>query len=93
MSTRDYSLTGFNRITLKFPMEIEVVRSDSFGVTLTGTETQLKNVKVVQNGDQITISYDINLSSILAVPSRGCIRVSPCLTFVSLPFQVPQGFG
>jgi hypothetical protein len=45
-----------------------VVRSDSFGVTLTGTETQLKNVKVVQNGDQITISYDINLSSILAVP-------------------------
>jgi hypothetical protein len=77
MSTKEYNLTGFNRITVRFAMEFEIVRGDAFNVSVSGNETQVSNMNVVQEGDRLTIGYNINLVSIFAAPfSRMHARVT-----------------
>jgi hypothetical protein len=68
MSSKDFAISSVNRISIRFPLEIEIVRSDSPGVTVSGSETQVNNVSVVQEGDRLTIGYKINLASIIAAP-------------------------
>ncbi len=68
MSSKEFALSGFNRINIKFPLEVEIVRADSFGVTVSGNDTQVNNVTVVQEGERLTVGYKISLASILAAP-------------------------
>jgi hypothetical protein len=68
MSSKEYPASGFNRVNVRFPLEIELVRADSFGVAVTGNEKQLDHVTVVQEGDRLTIGYSISLASIIAAP-------------------------
>jgi hypothetical protein len=68
MSTRDFNVSGFNRIHIKWAMEVEIVRGDVFGVSVTGTDTQIKNVNVAVEGDRLNLGYDLNLVSIIALP-------------------------
>jgi hypothetical protein len=77
MSTKEFNVSGFNKISVKFAMEIEIVRSDSFSFSFTGSDTQVNNIQVAQEGDWLTISYNINLVSILAAPfSRMHARIT-----------------
>ena len=68
MSSKEFTVSGFNRISIRFPVEIEIVKADGFGVTVSGNETQVNNVTVVQEGDRLTVGYNINLASIIAAP-------------------------
>ena len=68
MSSKEFAVSGFDRITIKFPLEVEIVRADSFGVTVSGNETQVNNVTVVQEGERLTVGYKISLASIFAAP-------------------------
>jgi hypothetical protein len=68
MSSKEFTASGVNRVSVRFPLEIEIIRAESPGVTVTGNETQVDNVTVVQEGDRLTLGYNINLVSIIAAP-------------------------
>jgi hypothetical protein len=77
MSTKEFNVSGFNRVHAKFAMEIEIVQSETCSVSVSGGETQVNNIQVVQDGEQLTISYNLNLVSILVAPfSRLHARIS-----------------
>lgn len=77
MSTKQFNVSGFNRIHVKFAMEIEILRADSFSVNVSGNETQVNNININQEGEKLTISYNINLMSIFAAPfSRMHARIT-----------------
>ncbi len=68
MSTKQFNVSGFNGIHIKFAMEIEILQSDTFSVSVSGSDTQLNNINVAQEGETLTISYNLNLMSIFAAP-------------------------
>jgi hypothetical protein len=68
MSTKEFDISGFTRIHVKFAMELEIVQSEKFSIGITGGDTQVNNIQVVQDGDRITINYNLNLVSILVAP-------------------------
>jgi hypothetical protein len=77
MSTKEYNLSGFNRIQVKFPIDLEIVRAEAYGVHAEGNDTQLDHLKITQEGDRLIVSYGINLMSVLAAPfSRMHARIS-----------------
>ncbi len=77
MSTKEYNLSGFNRIQAMFAMDVDIVRSDSFSVIAAGSDTQLSNLNIVQDGDKLKIGYSLNLRSVLAAPfSRMHARIT-----------------
>ena len=68
MSTKEFNLSGFSRISVKFAMEIEIVRSDSYSVSVSGNVVHVNNINMTQEGDRLAIGYNINLASIVAAP-------------------------
>jgi Putative auto-transporter adhesin, head GIN domain len=77
MSTKEYNLSGFTRIQVKFAMDLDIVRSDTYSIITAGNDTQLDNLNVAQEGDRLTIGYSLNLKSVLAVPfSRMHARIT-----------------
>jgi hypothetical protein len=68
MSSRDFVVNHFNRVNVKFAMEVEVVKSDSCSVSISGGDTQINNIQVTQEGEWINIGYNLNLVSILVAP-------------------------
>jgi len=68
MSTKEFNLTGFNRIRVKHAMELEILRGEKYTISITGGDTQVNNIQVIQEGEGITISYNLNLVSILVAP-------------------------
>jgi hypothetical protein len=77
MSNEEYDLKGFNRITVKFAMEVDIIRADEFSIKISGSDTQLDNIKVIQEDERLSFSYDINLMSVLAAPfSRMHARIT-----------------
>ena len=77
MSTKEYQMSGFNRISVRFAMEVEIVRADEYSISISGSDKQLENINAVQQGDRLTLSYNLNLASILAAPfSRVHARIT-----------------
>ncbi len=68
MSTKEFNLTGFNRILVKHAMELEILRGEKYTISITGGDTQVNTIQVIQEGEGITISYNLNLVSILVAP-------------------------
>ena len=68
MATENYDLKDFKRISIKHAMEVDIIRADEYSISVSGNDTQLDNLKVVQEDDGLSFSYDINLGSILAAP-------------------------
>jgi hypothetical protein len=68
MSTENYDLKGFNRISIKYAMEVDIVRADEYSINVSGGDTQLDNLKVIQEDDTLSFGYDLNLMSVLAAP-------------------------
>ena len=81
MATRDFNVSGFIRVHIKWAMEVEIVRGDTFSLSVTGTDTQVKNVNAVVEGDRLTIGYDLNLISLFALPFN---RMSAKITMPEL---------
>jgi hypothetical protein len=68
MDSEAYNLSGFTRVNIRFAMEVEIVRSDSFSVNVSGSDTFLDNVDVYLEGDKLVLGYDLNLMSFLTAP-------------------------
>jgi hypothetical protein len=68
MSTKEYSLSGFTRIQARVAMDLDIIRADTYSIVTAGNDTQLDNLSVVQEGDRLTIGYNLNLRSVLAAP-------------------------
>jgi hypothetical protein len=68
MSTKDYNLSGFTRINIRFAMDVEIVRADSYSVTVTGSDTFINNIEVTLEGDKLVLGYNLNLMSLFLAP-------------------------
>ncbi len=68
MSTRDYNLTGFNRIHVRFPMELDVMKGDGYSITVSGADLLTDNIEVKQEGDKLVIGYKLNIVSFFTAP-------------------------
>jgi hypothetical protein len=104
MSTREYPLSGFSSINIRWALEMEIVRADTWSVVINGSDTQLKNLNVVVEGNSLNLSYDLNLVSFFAAPfSRVTARVTlPDLRELTISgasqvkvsgFKSPSDFG
>jgi hypothetical protein len=77
MSTKEYNLTGFTRINIRFAMEVEISQADSYSINISGGDTLMDNVDVALEGDRLVIGYRLNLISVLAAPfSRAHARIT-----------------
>jgi hypothetical protein len=77
MSTREFNVSGFTRINIHWALEVEIIRSSSFAVSVTGTETHVKNISVTVEGDNLTVGYELSLTSIFVAPfSHIFVRIS-----------------
>jgi hypothetical protein len=77
MTTREYNLTGFTRITVRHAIELEVVRSDSYKISVSGSDSAINNIDVFLEGDTLVLGYKLNLVSFFTLPfSRTIITVA-----------------
>jgi hypothetical protein len=77
MNSREFNLSGFNRIAVRFAMEVEIIRSDSYSITISGSDTLLDNIDVYAEGDKLVLGYRLNLLSFLTAPfSRASARIT-----------------
>jgi len=68
MSTREYNYTGFNRIHVRFAIEVEIVKADSYSVSISGSDMLVDNIDVELQGDKLVIGYKFNIVSFFAAP-------------------------
>jgi hypothetical protein len=68
MSTKEFNYTGFNRISIRFALEVDIVRSDTFSVVITGADMLTDNIEVTQEGDKLVIGYKLNFVSFFTAP-------------------------
>jgi hypothetical protein len=77
MDTKNFNITGFKRIHIKFAMEAEIVRSDDYSVSVSGSDTLIDNVEVYLEGDKLVLGYNLNLISLFAAPfTRARARIA-----------------
>lgn len=68
MSTKEFDLSGFSRINVRFAMDVEIVRANSYSVTVTGSDSLIDNVDVHLEGDKLVLGYNLNLVSFFTAP-------------------------
>src|SRR5512146_508333 len=77
MATKEFNYSGFTRINVRFAMEVEIVRADSFSVTVTGSDTLLDNLYASLEGDRLILGYNLNLVSFFTAPfTRAHARIT-----------------
>ncbi len=77
MSTKEFNLSGFSRISVRFAMEFEIVRADTYSVTVSGSDSFLNNTDVKLDGDKLVLGYNLNLASFFAAPfARAHARIT-----------------
>jgi hypothetical protein len=76
MATRDYNISGFSRVSVKFALEADIIRSDQFKVTISGSDSLIENAEVYQEGDRLVVGYHLNFLSFLTAPfSHGVVTI------------------
>jgi hypothetical protein len=68
MDTKNFNISGFKRIHIKFAMEAEIVRGDDYSVSVSGSDTLIDNIDVYLEGDKLVLGYNLNLISLFAAP-------------------------
>ncbi len=68
MDTKNFDLSGFKKIYIRFAMEAEIARGDSYSVAVSGNDTLIDNMDVFLEGDRLVLGYNLNLISIFAAP-------------------------
>ncbi len=77
MSNREFNLSGFNRIAVRFAMEVEIIRADSYSITISGSETLLDNIDIYAEGDKLVLGYHLNILSFFTAPFiRSYVRIT-----------------
>jgi hypothetical protein len=77
MSNREFNLSGFTRINVRFAMEVEIVKSDSYSVSVSGSDMLVDNIDVSLEGDRLIIGYKLNLISFFTAPfTRAHARIT-----------------
>jgi hypothetical protein len=77
MSTKEFNYTGFNRINVRFALEVDIVRADTFSVVITGADMLTDNIEVTQEGDKLVIGYKLNFISFFTAPfTRAHAKIS-----------------
>jgi hypothetical protein len=77
MATKEFNYSGFTRINVRFAMEIEVVRADTFSVSVSGSDALLDNLYISLEGDRLILGYNLNLVSFFAAPfTRAHARIT-----------------
>jgi len=76
MATREYNLSGFSRINIRFAMEAEIIQSEQFKVTVSGSDSLLDNANVYVEGDRLVVGYHLNFISFITAPfSHGIVTI------------------
>jgi hypothetical protein len=77
MSIKEFNFSGFSRVSVKFAMDVEIVRADSYSVIVSGSDSLIDNLEVKQEGDKLVIGYNVNLKSIIMAPfSHATARIT-----------------
>jgi hypothetical protein len=77
MNTREFNLSGFTRIAVRFAMEVEIVRADSYSIVVSGSDTLLDNIEIYAEGDRLVMGYHLNLLSFFSAPfTRASARIT-----------------
>jgi hypothetical protein len=77
MATKEFNYSGFTRINVRFAMEVEIIRADSFSVTVTGSDALLDNLYASLEGDRLILGYNLNLVSFFTAPfTRAHARIT-----------------
>jgi hypothetical protein len=77
MSSREFNLSGFTRINVRFAMELEIVKAESYSVSISGSDVLVDNIDVSLEGDRLIIGYKLNLISFFAAPfTRAHARIA-----------------
>jgi hypothetical protein len=77
MSTKEFNYSGFNRINIRFAMEVEITRADAYSVVITGADMLTDNIEVTLEGDKLVIGYKLNFVSFFTAPfTRAMARIT-----------------
>jgi hypothetical protein len=77
MDTKNFNISGFKRVYIKYAMEAEIVRSETYGVSISGSDTLIDNIDVFLEGDKLVLGYNLNLISLFAAPfTRARARIA-----------------
>jgi hypothetical protein len=56
MKARDFTMSGFRNVEINSMFEVDLVQSDTWGVTVTAQEKLFDQIKVTQSGDTLSIN-------------------------------------
>lgn len=77
MATKEFNYSGFTRVNVRFAMEVEIVRADTFSISVSGSDTLLDNLYASLEGDRLILGYNLNLVSFFAAPfSKAHVRIT-----------------
>jgi hypothetical protein len=68
VGTQNYNLSGFTRVNVRFAMDVEIVKSDTFNVSVSGGDSSIDDINVYLEGDRLIIGYKFNLISFFTAP-------------------------
>ena len=68
MGTQNYNLSGFTRVNVRFAMDLEIVKSDTFSVSVSGGDSYIDDINVYLEGDRLVIGYKLNFFSFFTAP-------------------------
>ncbi len=76
MATRQYDFTDFTRVDVGGAFEVEIVRSDSFSVSVDAAEHQFDHLNVSRRGDTLTVGQEWRLFGWRPSGSRPRARIA-----------------
>jgi hypothetical protein len=68
MGTQNFNLSGFTRVNVRFAMDVEIVKSETFGVSVSGADSLIDDINVYLEGDRLVIGYRFNFFSFITAP-------------------------
>jgi len=68
MGTQKYDLSGFSRVNVRFAMDVEIIQSETFGVSISGADSLIDDLNVYVEGDRLVLGYRFNILSIFTAP-------------------------
>ncbi len=76
MASRDFNFAGFTRVNIRFAVETEIIRSEGYRVTVSGSDSLMENLDVHQEGDFLVVGYHLNFVSLITAPfSHGLVTI------------------
>jgi RNA polymerase sigma factor (sigma-70 family) len=74
-ATKDLKIKDFNAVEVRGVFHVEIVRAESFGVTVTADDNLLPHVRVTQDGSTLRIAMDADLKSFWATSLKATVTM------------------